>query len=154
MLEKCLWVSGIPSSLKIPISLHHMEKTPRWLPQIRCTTFPWLNWNEINLPKIQFCYTIQIRSAASWIFRVRLCTNSDHERCIFHTGIPISLQITTEVWVSLYVYQGDLLCLGLKMMQTVVGEEHFLFWGKATQFQGQCSLMFLWKIWIQESNVH
>lgn len=58
--------------------------------------------------------------------------HSDRERCIFHMGIPISLQITTEVWVS-YVYQEDLLCLGLKRMQTLVGEGRFLFYREAAQ---------------------
>lgn len=40
-------------------------------------------------------------------------------------GISISLQITVEVCVSLYIYQGDLLCLGFKIMQTLVGDVAF-----------------------------
>lgn len=34
MLEKCLQVSGMPSPLKTPISLHEMEKTGDYAAQI------------------------------------------------------------------------------------------------------------------------
>lgn len=41
--------------------------------QLRSTTFPLLNWNKLNLPKRELCDTLQMRLAANWIFRVRLC---------------------------------------------------------------------------------